>query len=352
MVNAAKLPDLFVTGNKLTWIVNNQFFQVQLKGVDSTSALYMCLFNESIFDGPANTPSYMAAMKNWTADIVRIPVNQDCWLGASYISPSTSGAAYQQALSAYITALVNYGFYVILDLAWTRGGSAKANQEQPMPDLSTITFWTSAANAFKGTPGHVIFDLFNEPFPDQNAIDNPTAWGCWQNGGTSCPHLNYTAVGFQALVDTVRSTGALNIIMIGGINYANDLDQWLSYKPADPYDRVIASWHSYNFNFCNNAVCWELSIAPTMEAIPVIAGEIGENDCGGGYITPLMAWLDSKVTSYLAWTFMPFNCEQGPALVSDNVGTCTQSYGCTYYAHLKSTALNRTRSLAKKDGRD
>lgn len=32
----------------------------------------------------------------------------------------------------------------------------------------------------------------------------------------------------------------------------------------------------------------------TQVVVPVIAGEIGENDCSGSFINPLMLWLDSQ----------------------------------------------------------
>jgi endoglucanase len=339
VTTAEKNSPLSIEGNQLVQInASGSPVQVQLRGVDSIGALYMCLGGWSIFDNAAaNTSSYIAAIKNWTADVVRLPINQDCWLGASYISSDTSGLAYQRAVVGYVERLVDSGLYVIFDLHWTRGGSPQANQQQPMPDLGTINFWTSVASSLKHLPGHVIFDLLNEPFPDDNAIDNSAAWMCWKNGGSSCGSVNYTTVGFQTLVTTVRNTGARNIIMLGGINYANDLDQWVEHMPYDSASRLVASWHSYASNFCNNELCWNLSIAPTMVTVPVIAGEIGESDCRGGYIEPLMAWLDARFTSYLAWTFMAFDCFKGPALVKDYSGTCTETYGCTYYRHISST---------------
>jgi len=38
----------------------------------------------------------------------------------------------------------------------------------------------------------------------------------------------------QELVNTIRITGANNIIMLGGLQYSNSLVQWLKYKPDDP----------------------------------------------------------------------------------------------------------------------
>lgn len=342
-----RLPALRLSGNRLVQDVAGGGFS-QHRGLNSIGALYACLGGWGIFDSPAAGPAYIATILNWSATIVRLPINQDCWLGASYLSNTTSGAPYQTAVVQYIHALVDSGLYVIVELHWTNGGSSQARQQWPMPDPRTPDLWRSVAGALQNLSGHVVFDLFNEPFPNFNAIDDAAAWACWKNGGSSCSGLNYTAVGFQLLVDTVRATGARNLLLLGGINYANDLSQWLAHMPDDPATALIAGWHSYSTNYCNNPLCWVFNVAPTMAVVPVIAGEIGENDCGGGYITPLMAWLDGQATSYLAWTFITFDCRTGPGLITDYSGTCTQMYGCTYYNHLHAAAQKANLTVLQK----
>lgn len=95
-------------------------------------------------------------------------------------------------------------------------------------------------------------------------------------------------IGMQELVTAIRSTGATNICMLGGLEYSNDLSKWMEYKPSDPTGNLAVSWHSYNFNLCNNQQCWDEKVAPLAAQVPIIAGEIGENDCSGNYVTPLM----------------------------------------------------------------
>jgi hypothetical protein len=68
--------------------------------------------------------------------------------------------------------------------------------------------------------------------------------------------------GFQGLVNSVRATGATNIIMIGGLAYSNDLSQWLQFKPADPMNNLAAFAHVYNFNSCSNSSCWDSPARP------------------------------------------------------------------------------------------
>ena len=150
----------------------------------------------------------------------------------------------------------------------------------------------------------------------------------------------------QSMVNAARSTGASNVIMLGGEEYANDLGtpgsasdpSILNFLPTDPDHNLAVSWHSYNFNTCSGQSCWTSQVAPVIAQVPVIAGEIGENDCADGYVNPLMSWLDSASTSYLAWAWnADFNCSSGPGLISDYTGTAT-GYGAGVKAHLQSLA--------------
>jgi endoglucanase len=66
---------------------------------------------------------------------------------------------------------------------------------------------------------------------------------------------------------------------------------------------------------------------------PVVATEIGENDCAHGFIDGLMSWADGAGVSYLGYAWNPFDCESGPALISDFDGTST-AFGAGLKAHL------------------
>jgi endoglucanase len=185
--------------------------------------------------------------------------------------------------------------------------------------------------------------VFNEPFPEfAPGATESEGWRCWLRGGR-CTGIGYRVAGMQSLVNAIRSTGARNVIMLGGLAYANDLTQWLSHRPADPDHNLVASWHSYNFNTCSIRSCWVSQVAPVIARVPVIAGEIGENDCASGYIDKLMRWLDRKSTSYLAWAWnADFNCSSGPGLITSYSGTPT-NYGKGYRAHLARLAHIRSR---------
>jgi hypothetical protein len=337
-------PQLHVSGNKL---VNASGQQVVLHGVDRSGTEYACVQGNGIFDGPSDQAS-ITAMKNWGVNAVRVPLNEACWNAESYVNSAYAGANYQAAIKAYVSLLNSNGMVAILDLHWTDGlytgnsagcSSSEATCQKPMPDSAqSVPFWSSVASTFKGNNA-VIFDLFNEPYPDRALSSETAAWQCWLNGGSSCTAgISYPVAGMQTLVNAVRSAGASNVIMLGGLAYSNDLTQWLTYKPTDPDNNLVASWHSYNFNTCSNQSCWTSQISPVIAQVPVIAGEIGENDCADSYLNPLMSYLDSESTSYLAWAWnADFNCSSGPGLITDYSGDAT-AYGAGYESHLKSLA--------------
>jgi len=72
--------------------------------------------------------------------------------------------------------------------------------------------------------------------------------------------------------------------------------------------------------------------------VPIIAGEIGENNCTSAYISRLMNWMDLQGVHYLGWTWNPWNCNDGPALITDFSGNPT-NFGQGLKDHLSGELL-------------
>jgi hypothetical protein len=311
---------------------------LRLYGVDRSGSEYMCVSGAGVFDGPVDAAA-IAAIADWRVNAVRVPLNEDCWLGINLSNPYV-GVPYQNAILAFVQALNNAGMYVILDLHWNAPGTYIANQQQPMADLDHApTFWTSVANAFKEFPG-VIFDLYNEPYVG--------SWQCWQSGcSVTTSDGTWPTAGMTTLVNVVRATGATQPIMLGGLSYASDLSQWLAHMPVDPLSpaQLVASYHSYCGPPGTSTVAEceaELSSIQTEQwpvvstvagSVPVVTGEFGEYDCATTYVTPYMAFADAKGFSYLGWAWNTYGCGSFPALISAYTGTPT-AYGIGLKSHL------------------
>lgn len=261
------------------------------------------------------------AMKAWHINAVRLPLNEHCWLG---VEGTPNGAAYQQGVENYVNLLVAAGIYVILDLHWSAPRGAAFGQ-QPMPNtVYSADFWKSVATRFKSNPA-VVFDLFNEPIPNDNANDALDAaaaasWACWRDGGVSCnptmsagsggPLASSDAVGMQTLVTAVRSTGATNVIMLGGIQWAGTIwssvtRNWLTYKPNDPLNQLVAGVHIYgSHSWCRDLACFDREIVPIATLVPVVIAEFGSFTVDPAFLGSMMSWADAHGVSYLAWSWM------------------------------------------------
>ncbi len=309
---AGSPPGLHVAGKR---IVDGQGTTLQLNGVDRSGTEYACIQGWGIFDGPSDATS-VAAMATWHVHIVRVPLNEDCWLGINGVKPQYGGANYRNAIAGYVETLEAAGMNVILELHWNAPGTQPANGQQKMPDADhSPAFWSSVATRF-GSDQAVVFDLYNEP--------HDVSWTCWRDG---CTVDGWQAAGMQSLVDAVRATGATNVLMIGGLGWSGDLTGWKKFRPKDPLHQLVASWHVYDFGWCGtDPTCWAANIKGVGKTAPVLLGEFGESDCAHGFVDPFMKWLDHRRIGYVAWTWDVWDCGSGPALITDYSGTPT-GYG-------------------------
>jgi hypothetical protein len=284
----------------------------------------------------------VTAIRSWKVRAVRVPLNEECWLATPSVpAGAPSGATYQQNVKDYVNLLISNGITPIVEMHWNYGlytgpssgcSDVKATCQKPMPDAQYApSFWTGVANAFKGNNA-VVFDLFNEPYPERATGDVTSGWKCWRDGGT-CSGIGYPVAGFQKLVDTVRATGATNVIMVGGLAYSNDAAQMLTYLPADPLNNLMGFAHIYNFNTCSTTSCYDTTFAAVAQKIPFALTEIGENTCGHSFVDTIMNWADAKNIGYLGWTWNNWDCSTGPSLITDWNGTPT-AYGLGLKNHL------------------
>jgi hypothetical protein len=155
----------------------------------------------------------------------------------------------------------------------------------------------------------------------------------------------YEAVGMQALVDAIRATGSEHVVLLGGLQYSNALTRWLEYKPVDPTGQLGAAWHVYDNNACRSEACWNRAPAEVLAQVPLVVTELGQRDCQGTFIKPLMQWLDERETGYLAWSWnaavecvpeMEMSSGQPWMLITDYLNPePSGGYAQTFHDHLQ-----------------
>jgi endoglucanase len=266
-------------------------------------------------------------MAGWGANVVRIALNQDFWLSGAALYDARYAGLVDQAVTWAEAA----GLDVILDLHWSDAGdltvtSTKAqmpgnSNQQTMADTNSIEFWKEVADKYKGD-GHVLFELYNEP--------HGVSWDVWLNGGQAG---SFEAAGMQQLYDAVRSVGADNIVIAGGLSYAYDLSAVGPKGYSVSGYNIMYATHPYLMAGGTGPSGWEgvFGHLETADFAPVIATEFGDGrtQCTGDWDQKLISFIDNHRASWTAWAWYPGVSPEDPqgchfpALIVDWAGNPT-----------------------------
>ena len=176
------------------------------------------------------TPSEVSVAQAWGANFVRLP------LAENYLMPGDCSydSTYLSKVDAMVNAATSQGIFIMLDLHTNALTACAAPAQQDMPDANAVTVWTTLANRYKSNP-LVGFDLYNEPHDVSDAV--------WHSGGTvTSSGVTYQAVGMQTLYNTVRATGATNLVFASGSNWATSFP---ATAPLTGTSNLIYAAHAY-----------------------------------------------------------------------------------------------------------
>ena len=283
------------------------------------------------------------AVNVWKANVVRIPMNQDFWFGYSDGNSQSSTTQnttymnnYRAIIDGAITTASNLGCYVELDLHWSGNGnwgSTIPSGQQDMPDDHSVNFWQDVAARYANNPA-VIFNLYNEP-------KGTLSWSLWRNGGNVA--AGWHTPGHQALVTAIRGTGANNMIVAGGINWAWDMTgiaanaltdtgsgNGIAYE-AHIYDNKGGTTQAQKINL------WNTNVTVAVAAgYCVIIGEFGpvtdgtqDNAGCTPFESDLISWINGNNPQSYVYNAMGWCWHQGasPKLIKDWSFTPTDCHG-------------------------
>ncbi len=307
-----------------TEILNSKNKIVKLRGVNVDSL-------EWTSDGEGHIlETVRVAIDDWKVNCVRLPLAQDRWFGKA---PEQKGIyePYRALVKEIVDLCSLKGCYIILDLHWSSAGQEGGTNigQHLMPDRGSVAFWKDIAVIYANNPA-VIFDLYNEP--------HDVSWNVWLNGGSveeksdSPDHkmLTYEAVGMQELLDTVRLTGAKNVVIAGGLGWAYDMSGFLEGKQLMDSDGngVIYANHTYDIKG-ESVFKWISDMKKASAKVPVIVSEFGGSGgpdwrrgwwgqspstaMGDDWLLHVLQAIQDNNWSFTAWDLHP---TAGPTLIS------------------------------------
>ena len=273
--------------------------------------------------------SVVVAIDEWKANCVRVPMNETFWFGRSSYQQD-GGKQYREIIDQAITLAANRGSYLVIDLHRFRA-----------PKQEHADFWRDFAARYKDHPA-VLFDIFNEP--------HGISWDVWQHGGfvgtrrgtdesgflkadEKKKNEGFESIGMQKLIDAVRSTGAKNVVIAGGLFWCNDLSGIAQgHALEDPLGNgIMYSWHTYNWH-----TDWEEKVLATAAMHPIFVGEVGADENKMSFIPAAdqedpFTWVPDMLgfiqKHRLNWTGWCLHPKASPIMISDWNYTPTPFWG-------------------------
>ena len=259
-------------------------------------------WNSSVPVGSPLDDSNVAHMKLWGDNVVRVLLSEDYWNPNDCHYSST----YVGAVDQVVQSVTSRGMLAMLDLHNNeRGVGCEASGERRMADSpGSVDFWRSVADRYKSNP-LVAFDLYNEP--------HDITWSQWLNGGvlTDSDGVTWQAAGMQQLYDTVRGTGAQNLVFVSGNWWGNDPPP--AGDTVNGTDVVYAA-HAYTCPQAPPPQCTDpnptavpsflTAWASFIAAYPVVVTEFGWPDPGGSaYNQNVINWAESVGVGWTAYAW-------------------------------------------------
>lgn len=267
------------------------------------------------------------ALDEWQSNCVRLAVVPHFWLHGDFDEvngaqvQTTTAAQYRALVDELINMAVARGKYVILD-----------NHSFYLPGDDSIEFWQSAAVIYKDHP-NVIFGVFNEPAN--------CSWDQWYKGG----HIDFKGVndfgqednvsidskGIPYLTTVIRSTGAKNLMSIGGLNWGFDLTRVVDDCRIEDTtgNGIMFESHPYPWRDTD----WDTCIGRAANEYPIMFGECGPTNERNfktddtAYMKKMCNFMDKYEINLTAWALgAEPNLLLSPKLVPTTYGQIIKDY--------------------------
>lgn len=328
------LQRLTVEGRKIVTTPSRE--PVLLRGLNRSGLEYSEPDGRGFLESAGISEPEIAWMaRDWGANIIRLPFNQDWILNGRGASPP---AAYLEALDQVIFWASRAGAYTLLDLQWldadvVRGHNpdGSPNRVPSLPTPDSLAAWRALAVRYREEPA-VLFDLFNEPH-DPIAADRTMLEGINDDG--SLFPLDGRRVSMaewqpwaRQLVRAIRREHARSLIFVSGVSWAYDLRGMpltIAEGSSEPFADLVYSTHVYPW--CGTPgwtirgpwpvssrapLRWNEAFGRLARVAPVFVAEWGGESAHVGWGETLVRYLRRLGVGWAAWSW-----SDAPRLVVD-----------------------------------
>lgn len=288
-------------------ILDNQGLRYTLYGVHST-ALFEPNWQNSVDYKNFTLAQMQAAREVWHANVVAFQV---AWanLFPDQNNFNAPDAVYLQAMDTAVTWANQEHMNVIFNL------QSETTTNEIMATTPSIKFWQVVANRYKDNQ-QVFFDVFNEP---RDFYD----WNLWQSGGM---FQGVRYVGMQQLVDTIRATGAQNLILVQGQGAGESFDYDNFQSHLLHGTNLVYSIHPYlsstqHLTRQNWEQWWGQAV--TNLNVPFVVGEWNETSGSGcvsnapAVVPAFLSYIQQLNIGLIAWALTPGSLIRGTGNPND-----------------------------------
>lgn len=223
---------LYQEGNR---IISGNGEEVRLAGVNIPQFCWN-YYGDGDMSNPDAFVLLESALNDWDCNIIRVPLKAEFWL--------ENKGNYIPTVQRFVDLIAEAGKYALLE-----------DHSFYVPEEKDYEFWESVAVEYANHP-NVLFGVFNEPVCD------------WQQWYDTVPKL----------VETIRKTGADNLVSVGGVDWAYDptkmFDNELLTDAQGDGNGLLVEIHPYYKKPGYRDSYWK-KIEPLAAEYPFLVGEMG-----------------------------------------------------------------------------
>ena len=171
----------------------------------------------------------ISAMRPWHVNVVHLGSERGLRARDQRRPGAYGGANYMNAIKAYVNRLHAHGLYAEVSLMWAAPGTPAGLDHPPILDQDhSADALDGDRERVQGRSEHVL----------RAAVGAARhQLGVLENGGSSCSSATRRS-GCRRRSTPIRATGATNVVTASGIDWANNLQQWLAEQAGGSVEPV------------------------------------------------------------------------------------------------------------------